>query len=124
MVRSTVRISAWTGSAVLLALIIMFAGGAGVVAQAVAAMSILVLTFHAVLAVGCMEAAVFATICLATTFAVENLGVVTGFPFGRYAFLVGAGCRISASSRSSWVRSTLGWAMRPGSSRTYWWGRR
>ena len=31
----------------------------------------------------------FLAICLAVTFSVENLGVLTGMPFGRYHFVVG-----------------------------------
>ena len=46
-----------------------------------------------VLVAAMLGAAVFATFsfviaCLAITFAFENLSVLTGFPFGHYAFLV------------------------------------
>lgn len=75
-------------SALLLAVI--YEGGRTTpVAQSVAAVSILVLLVHAVLALGARSAAAFLAICLTVTFAVENLGVVTGFPFGAYTFLVG-----------------------------------
>jgi len=76
------------GVAVLLALAVVFGGQTGVAAQGVAALSILALAVHAVVALGWVEAAAFAAICLTVTFAMENLGVLTGFPFGRYAFLV------------------------------------
>jgi hypothetical protein len=49
------------------------------------------LAVHAVVAFGWAEAAVFAATCLTITFALENVGATTGFPFGRYRFLVGAG---------------------------------
>jgi putative membrane protein len=39
-------------------------------------------------ALGWVEALAFTIICLTITFAVENLGVLTGVPFGHYAFLV------------------------------------
>ena len=46
---------------------------------------------HAGLAVGWRTCGVFLIICLGLTFSIENLGVATGFPFGRHRFLVGAG---------------------------------
>ena len=84
-------IATWTGFAILLLANVMLAGGVGSAAQGLAAISIFVLAVHAVIALGWAEAAVFAATCLAITFAMENLGATTGFPFGRYAFLVGAG---------------------------------
>jgi uncharacterized membrane protein len=89
--RAITSIAAWSGFAILLLLNIMLAGGTGVAAQCLAAISILVLAVHAVVALGWAEAAIFAATCLVITFAIENLGATTGFPFGRYAFLVGAG---------------------------------
>ena len=91
MRRAIANIAAWTAFAILLLLILMFGGGAGAAAQGVAAVSILVMAIHAVVALGWAEAALFAAACLTITFALENLGATTGFPFGRYAFLVGAG---------------------------------
>ena len=79
------------GIAVLLILAIVYGGQTGAAAQSVAAISILVLAVHAVFALGWVEAGAFAAICLTITFAMENLGVLTGFPFGRYAFLVESG---------------------------------
>ena len=89
--RAIASIATWAGFAILLLLNVMLAGGVGATAQCLAAISILVMTVHAVIALGWAEAAIFAATCLAITFAMENLGATTGFPFGRYAFLVGAG---------------------------------
>jgi hypothetical protein len=89
--RTIANVAAWTGLTILLGLIVMLGEGTGMAAQGLAALSILLLTVHAVLALGWTEAAIFAAICLTITFAVENLGATTGFPFGRYAFLVDAG---------------------------------
>ena len=46
---------------------------------------------HAILALGRHAALGFLAICLAVTFFMENLGVLTGLPFGHYHFVVGAG---------------------------------
>lgn len=89
--RTIANIAAWTGFAILLLLVLGLAGGTGVAAQGVAAISILVMAIHAVVALGWTEAAMFAAACLTITFAMENLGTATGFPFGHYAFLTGAG---------------------------------
>lgn len=88
--RAIASIATWTGFAILLLLDVLLAGGVGPVAQWLAAISILVMAVHAVIALGWAEAAIFAAACLAITFTIENLGATTGFPFGRYAFLVGA----------------------------------
>ncbi|MBB2179717.1 carotenoid biosynthesis protein [Gluconacetobacter tumulicola] len=77
------------GPAILILLIILLGGGTGFVAQAIAAISIAALSAHSVLAIGWKEAATFLVVCLFITFTMENIGVLTGFPFGRYTFLVG-----------------------------------
>jgi len=59
--------------------------GAGSATQALAAVSILVVAVHVVIALGWSEAAIFAAARLAITFAIENM-VTTGFPFGQHAF--------------------------------------
>ncbi len=46
---------------------------------------------HAAVALGWLDAATFLAICLVVTFSIENLGVLTGVPFGHYHFVVGAG---------------------------------
>ncbi len=45
---------------------------------------------HAVFALGWRAASAFLAICLAVTFSLENLSVLTGLPFGHYHFVVGA----------------------------------
>ncbi|WP_244395873.1 carotenoid biosynthesis protein [Beijerinckia indica] len=89
MRRSLTNIATWSCFTVLLLLIIAFGGGTGSAAQLTAALSILALAVHAVIALGWVEATVFAAICLTVTFVMENIGVLTGFPFGRYTFIVG-----------------------------------
>jgi putative membrane protein len=89
--RAFADIATWTGFTILLLLIVMLGGKTDAAAQGLAAISILVLAIHAVVALGWLEALFFAASCLAITFAIENIGATTGFPFGRYAFLVGAG---------------------------------
>jgi putative membrane protein len=91
MRRGVSNIATWTGFAILLLLIVMLGAGTGPAAQCLAAASILVLAIHAVVALGWADAAIFAATCLTITFAIENIGATTGFPFGRYTFLVGAG---------------------------------
>lgn len=60
-------------------------------AQWLAGLSITLLALHAVALLGLSRAATFAGICLSVTFLIENVGVATGMPFGRYVFLVGDG---------------------------------
>jgi putative membrane protein len=72
----------------LLLAVVWGAGRATPLGEGLAAISIGVAIVHAVMALGWIEALAFAGICLAVTFAFENLGVTTGFPFGHYAFLV------------------------------------
>lgn len=91
MKRSIVHVASWALFTVLLMFIIALGGGTGTAAQAIAAISILLLSAHAVIAIGWSEATVFVIICLSITFAMENIGTLTGFPFGRYTFLVGSG---------------------------------
>ena len=81
----------WLGLALTWMLAVAFGGQTGLAAQAAAAASILLLAGHAVVGLGRIEACAFAAICLFVTFAMENVGVLTGFPFGRYAFLVESG---------------------------------
>lgn len=74
--------------AVLLVAVVSQGGRTTALAQGIAAIAIVVLLGHAVLALGAVRAAAFLAICLAVTFGIENLGVATGFPFGAYTFLV------------------------------------
>ena len=58
--------------------------------QLLAALTIMIMFIHAAVALGFATALGFAAIVAVVTFAVENLGVATGFPFGEYHFVVGA----------------------------------
>ncbi|GAA0278663.1 hypothetical protein GCM10008965_52420 [Methylorubrum aminovorans] len=78
----------WLAFCLLLIAVVYEGGRTTVFAQSIAVVSILVLFAHAVLALGVGRAVAFSAICLTVTFAVENLGVATGFPFGAYTFLV------------------------------------
>ena len=82
------RLAFWLGFAVLLMFAVAFGGQTGPVAQTLAAIAILVLAVHAVIGLGWIEASAFAVICLTVTFSLENIGALTGFPYGRYVFLV------------------------------------
>jgi uncharacterized membrane protein len=79
----------WAALAIYLALVIGFAWNPTPLAEGLAALGILTACVHAVLTYGWRDALVLATICVIITFAVENLGVATGFPFGHYHFEVG-----------------------------------
>jgi uncharacterized membrane protein len=78
----------WLGLALAWTLAVAFGGQTGLAAQTAAAVSIFVMAGHAVVGLGRMQACAFAAICLLVTFAMENLGVLTGFPYGHYVFLV------------------------------------
>lgn len=91
MGRDAVKVAVWIGFSVLMALIMVFGSGTSGAAQVTAAISILALCAHAVIALGWVEAVIFAGICLVITFVLENVGTLTGVPFGRYTFLVGSG---------------------------------
>lgn len=76
--------------AVYLALVVGFAWNPTALAQALAAIGILAALVHAVLFYGWKDALALFAICVAVTFAMENMGSLTGFPFGHYHFEVGA----------------------------------
>lgn len=59
------------------------------VAQGLAAAFIVAALVHAAATYGVRTALVLFAICLAIAFTVENIGTTTGFPFGRYHFVVG-----------------------------------
>ncbi|GJE80897.1 carotenoid biosynthesis protein [Methylorubrum thiocyanatum] len=85
------RVGFWLGVTALWLAVLYQGGRTTALAQATAALSIAVLVVHAILALGRVRAAAFLAICLTVTFAIENLGVATGIPFGAYTFRVGAG---------------------------------
>jgi uncharacterized membrane protein len=81
-------IAIWLAVAAYLALVIGFAWSPSQFAQALAAIGIGAALLHASLTYGLRHALALFLICTAITFAMENLGAATGFPFGRYHFEV------------------------------------
>jgi len=80
----------WIALAIYLALVVGFAWNPTPLAQALAAVGILTACAHAVLYYGWRDALALVAICVAITFAIENIGVATGWPFGHYHFEVGS----------------------------------
>lgn len=80
----------WALTAFYLALVIIYAWNPTPFAQLLAAIGIGCALSQAVLAYGWRDALAFLAICLGVTFAMENIGVATGFPFGEYHFTVGS----------------------------------
>ena len=80
----------WLALAIYLALVIAFAWNPNPLAQALAAIGILAAFVHAVLFYGWRDALALFAICVCITFAMENIGATTGWPFGHYHFEVGA----------------------------------
>ena len=80
----------WAALACYLALVVAFAWNATPLAQTLAGMGILAACIHATLFYGWKDALVLFAICVIITFAIENIGTLTGLPFGRYHFEVGA----------------------------------
>jgi uncharacterized membrane protein len=84
------ELACWLGLAVYLALVISFAWNPDPLAQVLAAIGILAALVHAILFYGWKDGLALFAICVAITFAMENLGATTGWPFGHYHFEVGA----------------------------------
>lgn len=80
----------WMVLVVYLALVICFAWNPTPLGQGLAAVGILAACAHAVVFYGWKDALALFTICVTITFAVENIGVATGWPFGHYHFEVGS----------------------------------
>lgn len=80
----------WIVLAVYLALVVGFAWNPTPFAQGLAAVGIVAACAHAALSYGWKDALALLAICLVITFAMENLGAATGFPFGHYHFEVGS----------------------------------
>jgi len=87
----TVRtIARWLLIAGYLLAVICFTWNPTPIAQALAAIGIAAACLHASMTYGFRHMLALFAICVVTTFAIENLGVATGFPFGHYHFEVGA----------------------------------
>ena len=87
----TVRATAlWLLIAGYLLAVICFTWNPTPIAQALAAMGVVGACLHASMTYSFRHMLALFAICVVTTFAIENLGVATGFPFGHYHFEVGA----------------------------------
>lgn len=84
------KVAFWIVLAFYVALVIGFAWNPSPLAQALAAIGILAALIHAALFYGWKDALALFAICVVITFAMENIGATTGFPFGHYHFEVGA----------------------------------
>jgi uncharacterized membrane protein len=80
----------WIALTIYLVLVVGFAWNPTPFAQGLAALGIAIACTHAALFYGWKNALVLLAICLVTTFAMENIGAATGFPFGHYHFEVGS----------------------------------
>jgi len=80
----------WPAVAVILAAGIGFSWNPTPMAQLLAALFVACGIVHAVISYGSRAALVFFATSVAIGFAMENIGVSTGFPFGRYHFEIGA----------------------------------
>ena len=80
----------WPATVVILAAGIGFSWSPPPMAQLLAAVFVVCGIMHAVISYGSRAALVFFATCVAVGFAMENIGVATGFPFGRYHFEIGA----------------------------------
>jgi putative membrane protein len=88
--RSPLEAAGWIGLSTYLVLVVGFAWNPTPLAQGLAALGIAIACAHAALFYGWKNALVLLAICLVTTFAMENIGAATGFPFGHYHFEVGS----------------------------------
>jgi uncharacterized membrane protein len=86
----SLEVAFWIVLAFYLALVVGFALSPTLLAQFLAAVGILAACLHAVLSYGWKDALALLAICVVIAFAVENIGVATGLPFGRYHFEVGS----------------------------------
>src|SRR5215831_18978081 len=89
--RSRREIALWLAVACILVAGVGFSWKPTPFAHALAAVFVACALVHAVILYGARRAAVLFGISLAITFAIENVGVATGLPFGRYHFAVDAG---------------------------------
>ena len=79
----------WLAIAVFLIVAIGFSWTPTPFTQLLVAIFIACAFVHACATYGARSALVMVAICVAITVAIENIGVATGFPFGRYHFEVG-----------------------------------
>src|SRR5216683_239433 len=70
--------------------IVALAGTPSPIAQGLAVGGAIIAFAHGLRVYGCSGIVVFLAFSLAATFAIENLSIITGFPFGHYHFEVAA----------------------------------
>jgi uncharacterized membrane protein len=87
---SSLEAAGWIAFAVYLILVVGFTWNPTPFAQALAALGIVIALSHAALFYGWKDALILLALCLVITFAMENIGAATGFPFGHYHFEVGS----------------------------------
>ena len=85
------QLALWLVIAAIIIPAIAFSWNPTPLAQALAAVFIVSALIHACAFYRPRQALMLFAICLVITFAMENLGTATGFPFGRYHFEVDAG---------------------------------
>lgn len=88
--RAKARIALWLAISGILLAGVGFSWNPTPLAQGLAAIFILCALLHATFSYGAGTTLAFFVACMAITFAIENLGAATGFPFGHYHFEVGA----------------------------------
>jgi uncharacterized membrane protein len=88
---SGVVIAVWLASGAYLTLVVRFAWNPTPFAQGLAAVGVAAAFTYASFAYGLKHALALFLACTAITFAMENIGVATGFPFGHYHFQVAPG---------------------------------
>ena len=81
----------WLAIAFVLLVAIGFSWNPTPFAHVLAVIFIACALLHALFYYGSRSALALFVICIAITFAVENIGVATGFPFGHYHFAIDAG---------------------------------
>jgi uncharacterized membrane protein len=89
--RSARQIALWAAIVCILFAGIGFSWSPTPFAQALAVIFIACALVHAAVSYGPRQALVLFILCIAITFAMENLGAAMGFPFGNYHFVVDAG---------------------------------
>lgn len=86
--RPLLHLAFWLVLLAYLALVIGFAWIRAPLAEVLAAVGIFAACLHAGLFYGWKDALALFSICVVVTFAMENIGSATGFPFGHYHFEV------------------------------------
>jgi uncharacterized membrane protein len=90
LVATVTDLSAVGGILGFFSLVVAVAWSATPFAQSLAAIAFCCAVAHAIYGYGLRDALALLLFCFLVTFTVENIGVVTGLPFGHYHFEVGA----------------------------------